>query len=125
MQYIEKLKNKLKLIDPSFHILRIFSALCMSAVYFILAFKFNFDTISDYASIGMAKVLLIVFAYYVLLTAVAVIIPKLKTDIIIFPVTVSAYFLIMLTRYDSFGFALTLGIAAALAVLVEKLYKHG
>ena len=116
MQYIEKLKNKLNLIDPSFHILRIFSALCMSAVYFILAFKFNFDTISDYASIGMAKVLLIVFAYYVFLTAVAVIIPNAKTDIIIFPVTVSAYFLIMLTRHDSFGFALTLGIAAALAV---------
>ena len=56
MQYIEKLKNKLKLIDPSFHILRIFSALCMSAVYFILAFKFNFDTKKyEIPSIGIAN----------------------------------------------------------------------
>ncbi len=116
MADIDKIKKRLSLIDPSFHILRIFSALCFSSIYFIISSGRIFDSISDYASVRMISVLAIVTAFYIILSVFALLIPKIKFDAIVFPIITAVYFIIMLTKRGQLGFALTLGIAAALAV---------
>ena len=116
MADIDKIKKRLSLIDPSFHILRIFSALCFSSIYLIISSGRIFDSISDYASVGMISVLAIVTAFYIILSVFALLIPKIKFDAIVFPIITAVYFIIMLTKRGQPGFALTLGIAAALAV---------
>lgn len=103
--------------EPSFYILRLISAWCLSSFLQSLFNGVSIDDISTFSNLSLSNIILSFISCFVLLSVPALTVPKSKPDILIFPFTCGVYFMLLLTLWGDIGLALSLSCAAAAAVV--------
>lgn len=117
MAALKKLKDLLMKTEPSFYILRLISAWCLSSFFQSLFNGVSINDINTFADIGLAGLIVSFLSCFVILSVPSLLIPESKPDILIFPFTCGIYFMLLLTLWGDIGLALSLSCAAAAAVV--------